>query len=163
GRARATVPVRAAAAASRRSAPGPRSARSNCAASACVCPVVPSGDYCIAQPCWAVMPVTSSHSGRDCHDGALRYRRHDFEREDATCRQRSPRSISCSPSPSSPVSPPNLRCSAVPAGQLPFASLAKVDALYGLSAVLLVAVGLYRALHLDKGWEYYSHSVPFII
>src|SRR5690606_23497706 len=75
----------------------------------------------------------------------------------------SPRSISCSPSPSSPVSPPNLRCSAVPAGQLPFASLAKVDALYGLSAVLLVAVGLYRALHLDKGWEYYSHSVPFII
>lgn len=50
-----------------------------------------------------------------------------------------------------------------PAGQLPLASLAKVDALYGLSAVLLVAVGLYRALHLDKGWEYYSHSVPFII
>lgn len=50
-----------------------------------------------------------------------------------------------------------------PPQQLPFASLARIDAVYGLSAVLLVAVGLYRALFLDKGWQYYSHSVPFIL
>lgn len=50
-----------------------------------------------------------------------------------------------------------------PSAQLPFSSLAKIDAVYGLSAVLLVAVGVYRALFLDKGWDYYSQSIPFIL
>lgn len=50
-----------------------------------------------------------------------------------------------------------------PPDQLRFASLARVDALYGVSAVVLVAVGVYRAVYLDKGWEYYSHSIPFLL
>lgn len=45
----------------------------------------------------------------------------------------------------------------------PFPALAKIDALYGLSAGLLVAVGLYRAINFEKGWAYYSHSLPFLI
>jgi len=50
-----------------------------------------------------------------------------------------------------------------PPGRVPFPALAKIDALYGLSAGLLVAVGLYRAINFEKGWAYYSHSLPFLI
>ena len=50
-----------------------------------------------------------------------------------------------------------------PPGRVPFPALAKIDALYGLSAGLLLAVGLYRAINLEKGWAYYSHSLPFLI
>lgn len=49
-----------------------------------------------------------------------------------------------------------------PAARIPFPTLARVDAVYGLSAVLLLAVGLYRAIGLEKGWVYYSHSIPFL-
>ena len=50
-----------------------------------------------------------------------------------------------------------------PADRIPFPALAKIDALYGASAGFLIAVGLYRAVYLEKGWAYYSHSGPFLL
>jgi len=49
------------------------------------------------------------------------------------------------------------------AERIHFSTLAKVDALYGASAGLLLLVGLYRATHFEKGWAYYAHSGPFLI
>lgn len=51
----------------------------------------------------------------------------------------------------------------MPRERISFRTLARVDALYGLSAGLLAVVGLYRAISLEKGWAYYSHSLPFLI
>ncbi|MFC0717065.1 DUF2214 family protein [Luteimonas padinae] len=50
-----------------------------------------------------------------------------------------------------------------PAERISYTALAKIDATYGASAGLLIAVGLYRAIYLEKGWAYYSHSLPFLI
>lgn len=50
-----------------------------------------------------------------------------------------------------------------PAERIAYAALARIDAVYGISAGLLIAVGLYRAIYLEKGWAYYSHSLPFLI
>ena len=39
--------------------------------------------------------------------------------------------------------------------------LSRVDILYGLIAVLILAVGFSRAIFAAKGWAYYSHNVLF--
>jgi putative membrane protein len=36
-----------------------------------------------------------------------------------------------------------------------------VDTLYGLSAITVLAVGLIRAFHFEKGWEFYSTNAYF--
>jgi putative membrane protein len=40
--------------------------------------------------------------------------------------------------------------------------LQRIDAVLGASAVLLLIVGLARVFYFEKGWAYYSSSVPFI-
>ena len=37
-----------------------------------------------------------------------------------------------------------------------------IDAIYGASAVLLLAVGLLRVFFFEKGADYYFHSAPFL-
>jgi putative membrane protein len=41
--------------------------------------------------------------------------------------------------------------------------LLKADAILGLAAVILLAVGLLRVVWFEKGVDYYLHSVPFIV
>jgi putative membrane protein len=36
------------------------------------------------------------------------------------------------------------------------------DLVYGISAMLVLVIGMLRAAHFEKGPAYYSHSVPFI-
>jgi putative membrane protein len=38
-----------------------------------------------------------------------------------------------------------------------------VDTLYGLSALIVLAAGLARAIHFEKGWEFYSNNAFFWI
>jgi putative membrane protein len=38
----------------------------------------------------------------------------------------------------------------------------RADMVLGLAAVVLLAVGLARVFHYEKGWAYYSSSLPFI-
>jgi putative membrane protein len=40
--------------------------------------------------------------------------------------------------------------------------LARIDALYGASAGILLVVGLLRVFYFEKGAAYYFHSAPFI-
>jgi putative membrane protein len=40
--------------------------------------------------------------------------------------------------------------------------LARIDAVYGASAGILLVVGLLRVFYLEKGAAYYFHSAPFI-
>lgn len=42
-------------------------------------------------------------------------------------------------------------------------SLLKTDQLYGLAAVTILIIGFGRAMHFEKGEEYYFHSLPFIV
>lgn len=41
-------------------------------------------------------------------------------------------------------------------------SLQRLDAAYGLSAAMLIAVGFLRVYYTEKGAAYYFHSLPFI-
>lgn len=41
-------------------------------------------------------------------------------------------------------------------------TLVRVDAIYGLAAVLLLIVGSLRVMYFEKGATYYGHSVPFM-
>jgi putative membrane protein len=41
--------------------------------------------------------------------------------------------------------------------------LSAVDAVLGLSALTVLAVGLLRVFYFEKGASYYFHSVPFIV
>lgn len=41
--------------------------------------------------------------------------------------------------------------------------LQRLDIGYGIAAGLLLIVGLIRVIWLEKGWPYYSHSLPFWI
>lgn len=40
--------------------------------------------------------------------------------------------------------------------------IARVDSVYGLSAGVLLVVGLLRVFHFEKGAAYYFHSAPFL-
>ena len=40
--------------------------------------------------------------------------------------------------------------------------LLKTDAILGASAGVVLVVGILRVIYFEKGWDYYSHSVPFI-
>jgi putative membrane protein len=40
--------------------------------------------------------------------------------------------------------------------------IVRFDAAYGISAMVLIAVGLLRVFHFEKGAAYYFHSAPFI-
>lgn len=42
-------------------------------------------------------------------------------------------------------------------------SLLRLDAVYGMSAMLLLAIGFLRVFYTEKGAVYYFHSVPFIL
>jgi putative membrane protein len=42
-------------------------------------------------------------------------------------------------------------------------TLVRMDALYGLSALVLLIVGFLRVFYTEKGPEYYFHSLPFLI
>ena len=37
-----------------------------------------------------------------------------------------------------------------------------VDQIYGIAALVLLAVGALRVFYFEKGWAYYSHSAPFL-
>lgn len=39
--------------------------------------------------------------------------------------------------------------------------LARLDAAYGVMAVLILIIGFARATHAGKGWSYYSHNLYF--
>jgi putative membrane protein len=39
--------------------------------------------------------------------------------------------------------------------------ISRVDLLYGIAAMLIVAVGFSRAIFAAKGWHYYSHNIWF--
>lgn len=41
-------------------------------------------------------------------------------------------------------------------------SLLRIDAAYGMSAVILIVVGFLRVFYTEKGAAYYFHSAPFI-
>lgn len=41
-------------------------------------------------------------------------------------------------------------------------SILRMDAAYGISALVLLAVGFVRVFHTEKGADYYFHSAPFI-
>ena len=41
-------------------------------------------------------------------------------------------------------------------------SIVRFDSAYGISAVVLVVVGLLRVFHFEKGAAYYFHSAPFV-
>lgn len=41
--------------------------------------------------------------------------------------------------------------------------LLTVDILYGLSAMIVLAAGLTRAIHFEKGWDFYSNNTFFWI
>ncbi len=38
----------------------------------------------------------------------------------------------------------------------------RTDAIYGVSAILLLVVGFLRVMFFEKGTDYYFHSIPFI-
>lgn len=40
--------------------------------------------------------------------------------------------------------------------------LLKVDSIFGLSASVVLVIGILRAIYFEKGFDYYIHSVPFI-
>lgn len=40
--------------------------------------------------------------------------------------------------------------------------LLKTDAVVGAAAGIVLVVGILRVVYFEKGWDYYSHSVPFI-
>jgi putative membrane protein len=40
--------------------------------------------------------------------------------------------------------------------------LQRVDMVMGISAGILLVVGLLRVFHFEKGWDYYSHSAAFL-
>lgn len=42
-------------------------------------------------------------------------------------------------------------------------SLLRMDAAYGISALLLLVVGFSRVIYTEKGFDYYLHSLPFLI
>lgn len=42
-------------------------------------------------------------------------------------------------------------------------SLVRLDAAYGISAMLLIVIGFVRVFHTEKGSAYYFGSVPFLI
>lgn len=42
-------------------------------------------------------------------------------------------------------------------------SLLQTDQIYGITAVAILVIGFGRALHFEKGEDYYFHSLPFII
>jgi putative membrane protein len=51
-------------------------------------------------------------------------------------------------------------------GELTIASaktLLRMDAVYGVSAMVLLAVGFVRVFHTEKGSDYYFHSGPFLV
>ncbi len=37
------------------------------------------------------------------------------------------------------------------------------DAIYGVSAAVVLTIGLLRVIYFEKGLDYYSHSIPFVI
>jgi putative membrane protein len=40
--------------------------------------------------------------------------------------------------------------------------LLRVDAIFGVSAAIVLVVGILRVIYFEKGFDYYIHSVPFI-
>jgi putative membrane protein len=42
-------------------------------------------------------------------------------------------------------------------------SLLRMDAAYGIAAVVLLVVGFCRVLYTEKGAAYYFHSIPFLV
>jgi putative membrane protein len=40
--------------------------------------------------------------------------------------------------------------------------LLRTDAVVGASAAVVLVVGILRVVFFEKGWDYYSHSIPFI-
>jgi putative membrane protein len=42
-------------------------------------------------------------------------------------------------------------------------SLLRMDAVYGVSAMILIVVGILRVQYFEKGASYYLHSVPFLL
>ncbi len=41
--------------------------------------------------------------------------------------------------------------------------LIRFDLAYGVLAGVVLVVGFMRAVYFEKGWEYYQHSIPFLI
>jgi putative membrane protein len=42
-------------------------------------------------------------------------------------------------------------------------TLLRMDAVYGMSAMVLLAVGFIRVFYTEKGGDYYFHSAPFLV